>query len=125
MKLVRHALHCSKEEYSYVLIKTIDHDVLILLISYFASDTEAPLPGNVFANLYTHNSDKWYNVVEIGIEIGKDVCKALPFFYAFSGCDSVSSLHGKGKCTLWDYWVNHKSKNTFTETFSKHTPIHY
>ena len=61
---------------SYVLIKTVDHDVLILLISYFASDTAAPLPGNVFANLYTHNSDKWYNVVEIG----KDVCKTFPFF---------------------------------------------
>ena len=30
---------------------------------------------------------------------------ALPFFYAFSGCDIVSSFYSKEKCKGWDLWI--------------------
>ncbi|VDI49572.1 Hypothetical predicted protein [Mytilus galloprovincialis] len=30
-------------------------------------------------------------------KFGENVCRALPEFYAFTGCDSVSALSGKGK----------------------------
>ena len=30
---------------------------------------------------------------------------ALPFFYAFSSCDVVSSFHSKEKCKGWDLWI--------------------
>ncbi|GFS26659.1 hypothetical protein ElyMa_007060900 [Elysia marginata] len=30
--------------------------------------------------------------------------KALPFFHAFSGCDTTSAFFGKGKKTAWQAW---------------------
>ena len=48
-----------------------------------------------------------------------DVCKALPYFYAFTGCDTVSSFNGKCKCTFFDTWMESKKKNDLTKTFIK------
>ena len=31
-------------------------------------------------------------------------CKALPFFHAFTGCDSISAFHGRGKTSCWQAW---------------------
>ena len=33
------------------------------------------------------------------------MCSTLPFFYALSGCDTVSSFSGQGKKTAWDTWL--------------------
>ena len=52
-------------------------------------------------------------------ELGTDICKALPFFYAFTGCDTVSSFNGKGKCTFWDHWMKSGMKDNITKTFMK------
>ena len=46
-----------------------------------------------------------------------DICKALPFFYAFSGCDTVSSFHGKGKCTMFDHCMTSDIKANLTSIF--------
>ena len=67
----------------------------------------------------TTPSPTWYNIVFVINELGTDVCKALPFFYAFTGCDSVSSFNGKGKCTFWDQWMKSGMKNDITRTFIK------
>ena len=48
-----------------------------------------------------------------------DVCEALPYFYAFPGCDTVSSLNGKSKCTFFDTWMESKKENDLTKTFVK------
>ena len=52
-------------------------------------------------------------------ELGPDICPALPFFYAFTGCDTVSSFYGKGKCKAYDAWVKSKRKDNFTDVFVK------
>ena len=31
-------------------------------------------------------------------------CRALPFFHAFTGCDTVSTFVGKGKKSAWQTW---------------------
>ena len=43
-----------------------------------------------------------YDVKAIYLNIGLSVCNALPFFYAFSGCDTVSRVFKVGKCTFYD-----------------------
>ena len=50
-----------------------------------------------------------------------DVCKPLPYFYVFTGCDTVPSFNGKDK------WVNppflilgwEKKESDLTKTFNK------
>ena len=34
---------------------------------------------------------EFYNVIDIATELGNDARNALPFFYAFSSCDTVSA----------------------------------
>lgn len=36
--------------------------------------------------------------------MGEQVARALPFFHAFTGCDTTSQFGGKGKKTTWKAW---------------------
>ena len=38
-------------------------------------------------------------------------CKALPFFHAFSGCDTDTCFYGHSKTKIWDAWF----KSSYTE----------
>ena len=73
---------------------------------------------NLYLKLVTANST-WHNVLSLIEHLTIDVCKALPYFYAFTGCDTVSSFNGKGKCTFFDTWMESKKKNDLTKTFIK------
>ena len=39
------------------------------------------------------------------------------FFYAFTGCDTVSSFYGKSKCKAYGVWVKSERKDDFTDVF--------
>ena len=71
--------------------------------------------GNVFVKLVTP-AVTWYNIVSFINILGTGICKALPFFFAFTGCDTISAFHGKGKCTFWDHWMKSKAKDDLTRT---------
>ena len=64
------------------------------------------------------NSSIFYDIGKVIAFLGPDMWKALPFFYAFTGCDIVSSFYGKGKCKAWDTWKGSEHKNTYTDLFS-------
>ena len=36
--------------------------------------------------------------------LGPQKCRALPFFHAFTGCDTTSYFHNHGKLKAWDAW---------------------
>jgi len=52
---------------------------------------------------------------EISQSIGQEMSNALPFFHAFTGCDTVSCFTGHGKKTAWATW---KLFNNATNVFS-------
>ena len=56
-------------------------------------------------------------MIDIATELGNDTRNALPFFYAFSGCDTVSSIFSKGKCKIWDVWQTDESCRDITSVF--------
>lgn len=41
---------------------------------------------------------------EIATAIGPEMAKGLPFFHAFSGCDTTSSFANNGKKSAWNTW---------------------
>ena len=49
---------------------------------------------------------------EMAVALGPNKCRGLPFFYAFTGCDNVSSFGGKGKTIAWETW---KASDEFTD----------
>ena len=62
---------------------------------------------------------KYYNITELAKKFGKDEYMALLFYYCVTGCDTVSSLTGKGKCEAWDTWFNAEKKDQFTTVFKE------
>ena len=54
---------------------------------------------------------------EIVKEYGDEICKALPFTYAFSGCDTTSSFHNLGQCKWFNAWLNCPEKEEIIPVF--------
>ena len=46
----------------------------------------------------------------------EEVCRALPFWFAVTGCDTVSKFAGRGKKTAWAVWQKYPD---VTQTFVK------
>ena len=42
--------------------------------------------------------------MKYAVNLKEKVCLALPVFHAFTGCDTTSSFHGKGKKSAWRAW---------------------
>ena len=71
--------------------------------------------------IYTHmlnSAFKYRDVISAIFDLGKETCSALPFFNAFTGCDTVSSFFWKRKCMAWDAWHQSEQKDVFTNFFS-------
>ena len=110
-KIIRHALHCIKVRYSFIELQSIDTDVLILLLAYIAIELVSNNDSfNLYPKFVTPNPT-WYNILSLIEHLTIDVCKALPYFYTFTGCDTVSSFNGKDKCTFFDTWMESKKEN--------------
>jgi hypothetical protein len=59
---------------------------------------------------------RWLPVHEYVANLGEDTCAAFPFWYAFTGCDTVSSFCGRGKKICWNAW---KAYSDVTDTFKR------
>ena len=118
-RIIRHVLHIVDDyaEFKRIVINTIDTDVLVLLISYLGRLEITDSDVEIYA--YLTAGKKYYSIREITESLGKEVCLALPFFYCLTGCDTVSSLNGKGKCKAWDAWFNSKNKDEFIRVFAE------
>ena len=98
-RLVRHTLHLAATGYKNILVRTVDTDLLILLCAYglyWMNDS------SVNVCLFGAGSNtRYYNVREMSESIGREKCGGLPFLYAFSGCDMVSSCYKKWKMSIF------------------------
>ena len=116
-KLVRHTLHSIREKYTVIEVQSIDTDVLVLLLAFVATELESTNNTfNAFFKMVTP-SPKWFDIVHVINRIGIGICKALPFFYRFTDCDTNSSFHAKGKCSFFDAWMKSERKDEQTKTF--------
>ena len=118
-RIIRHSLHCVDQDfYNQIVVRTIDTDVLILLISNLGGFRyDAISDVDIYANMI--NSSIYYDIGKIVAFLGTEVCKALPFFYSFTGCDIVPSFYGKGKCKAWDIWMSSEHKDHYCDLFAK------
>ena len=61
----------------------------------------------------------YYDITSAAQILGKEICDVLPFMYAFSGCDIVSSFFSKSKYKAWDVWQQSKQKDELSLFFSE------
>ena len=65
------------------------------------------------------NSAHEHYIISAIVDLGKETCNALPIFYAFTGCGTVSCLFSKGKCRVWEAWHHSEQKDVLTNVFSE------
>ena len=115
-KMVRHMLQCVRSGIQKVVVRTVDTDVIMLLLAYRYEG------GNFLSTVYvwfgSGKNNSFYNINEISSGLGEETCTALPFFHAFTGCDTVSSFFNHGKCKFWDRWQEFEGKDDLTRVFA-------
>ena len=108
-KIIQHVLHSIKAGYSFIEIQSIDTVVLILLLPYTGVELVSSNGSSIYTSGVQHQT--WYNNLSLIQYLNIDVCKALPYFHTFVGCNTGSSFNGKGKCTFLDTWMASKKKS--------------
>ena len=111
-RIIRHAINQANNGVKTIRIETIDTDVLVLSLSHVGSMIQA---GANSIHTRVANSD--YDLTELYNRYGTDICKALPYFYALTGCDTTSSFFGKGKTTCLDAWLSYVKLGEVVELF--------
>ena len=93
-----HTASCIKNGHVNISIRTADTDVAVLAIHFSEHAKELWLTfgtGKHFCHIPAH---------AIAAQLTQQKVQALPFFHAFSGCDTTSFFCGKGKTTTWRTW---------------------
>lgn len=98
-RMLLHVAHATKHGHQRVSIRTVDTDIVVLAITQFQ---------------HLHISKLWiefgigkqYRFIPahlVALSMGPEKASALPFFHAFTGCDTTSAFCGIGKKQLGMY----------------------
>ena len=114
-KLVRHMIQCVQSGVQQCTVRTVDTDVIVSLIAY--RRLAEHFDCKVLGCLTTSSATTYYDINKASIDLGEQKCHALPFFYALTGCDIVSSFFNQGKCKFWDRWFQSEEEEALTNVF--------
>ena len=119
-RLVRHAISCLEHNVQSVIVRTVDTDVFILLVTHWPYMSELGYETSLYCLMGSDSRNlKCYNIKEIAFQIGHDLCKGLAFFYALTGCDTVSSMFGFSKVLFWEHLSKQPNRKELLEVFEK------
>ena len=100
-----HLSDIANEGYSNIVIRTIDTDVFVLVTATYHNLKENCRQEIKFWVAF--GTVKHMGLIpahEIANALRKERCFALPFFHAYTGCDTVSSFGGRGKKKAVETW---------------------
>jgi len=109
-RVILHCSHAAETGSRKIVIRTVDTDVVVSAIAYFAQMKCEEL----WIYFGVDRSACLISVHDICKALGSKKCKSLPVFHCLTGCDTVSSFATKGKKTAWDAW---NSYPVVTEAF--------
>ena len=104
MRILVHVKDALDKGARSVLVRTVDTDVLVILIAKFHT-LSSIWPGLSFWVAFGMGKNfQLLSVNTICEYLGEQKCRALPFFHAFTGCDTTSAFLGRGKKSAWEDW---------------------
>ena len=95
-RLLLHAHHASVSGWSDVIIRSPDTDVAIISLSMQES-----FQANLFFATGQKDQERILDIRCMVRQVGHTVCASLIGHHAFTGCDSTSDFHGKGKAIFY------------------------
>ena len=97
-----------------VLIRTVDTDVIVILAGIFFELQSRYSNLDIWLAFGTGKNFRYFHLNTVCQSLGKGKWKGLPFFHAFTGCDTTSQFFGKAKKSSWEAW---KSDSSVTRAF--------
>ena len=89
-----------------ITLRTKDTDVLVILLSFMPQLIELNAAVKIWVDFGSGDNRKTYFINKAHSDLGDTVCLSLPFFHAFTGCDSTSSFFRKSKSNFMEHWNN-------------------
>ena len=99
-RLFLHVFDGYRKGYKKLTIVGSDTDIVVIAFFHFYN-----LDVNeLWVEYSVGHHKRWLPIHEYANCLGEQTCRALPFWYAITGCDTVSAFSGQGKKTAWDVW---------------------
>ena len=112
---IRHIRHALEQGAETVLVRTVDTDVVVILVGLFFDLITIQPSCDFWIAFGMGKNYRLYHINSICESLGEPQSRALPVFHAFSGCDTTSAFNEKGKKSLWQAW---QAYDDVTETFA-------
>ena len=100
-RIILHVFCCVHSGLKDTYVRTIDTDVVVILVAYMPDFLE--IGGNVLSGVGLNTS--CISVNAIAAYMGLKRCKELLFLHYLSGCDYTLSFFHVGKVKFWDAWL--------------------
>ena len=81
-----------------VVVRTVDTSVVVIALGCFHQLQDKRIW--VESGIQSKNNLRYIKINQLFDQIGEQLCKALPFYHAFTGCNYTSSFNRKGKIKL-------------------------
>ena len=102
-RLFLHVRHAAAQGLKKVIIRTVDTDVVVLAVANVHNlQTDA-----LWVSFGVGKNQRFLDINAIASKLTREKCVALPFFHAFTGCDTTSYFCGRGKKTAFQAWNNY------------------
>ena len=99
-RLLLHTLDASKNGFKRSLIVTVDTDVVVLALHrFFSVDLQ-----ELWIETGTGGGRRWLPIHLCAEALHRGMWRALPFWFALTGCGSVSVFAIRGERAAWSMW---------------------
>ena len=112
-RLLLHVAQGIRCDFDKVIIRTVDTDVVILSTANF----HQLCPTELWISFGAGKHHRYIPAHQIAVNLGEEKCRALTFFHAFTGCDTVSAFFGKGKSLPSTYGTFAHQSQPFSDYF--------
>ena len=99
-RLILHVL-AELEADNTILVKSVDTDVLILLLHFFCEISDMSLT-NIYIQLGHDKNSHFLSINNIVENLGADMCKKLLVIHCLTGCDTTNAMYKIGKKIAFD-----------------------
>ena len=97
-RMFLHLKDLSATGHCKVSLKTVDTDVVVIAISLFDKlDLE-----ELWIEFGTGVNLEWLSIHEYAENLGESICQVMPVWFAFTGCDTLSTFFGHGQRLAWN-----------------------
>ena len=103
-RIVIHVLCALQSSCTSVLIRTVDTDVVVILLGKFGRLIAERSDADIWIAFGMGKHFQFISVNRVYVSLGETRARCLPVFHALSGCDTTSAFVGKGKPSAWQAW---------------------